>query len=62
MHVVHVSNVIFYNISNGYLSSGHKKKCKVSHYAKYQQFTFCPFTLLNKLKAVDELKERLIAV
>jgi len=30
--------------------------------AKYQHFTFCSFTVLNKLKAVDELKERLIAI
>jgi len=29
--------------------------------AKYRHFTFCSFTVLNKLKAVDELKECLIA-
>jgi len=34
----------------------HENKCKDLHYAKYQHFTFCSFTVLN------ELKERLIAV
>jgi len=34
----------------------HENKCKDQHYAKYQHFAFCSFTIL------DELKEHLIAV
>jgi len=35
---------------------GDHNKCKDYHYAKYQHFTFCSFSVLN------ELKERLVVV
>jgi len=45
-------NVSLYHLYNRYLSNvtNIQNKCKDSHYAKYQHFTFCSFTVLNKLR------------
>jgi len=40
----------------------HENKCKGKHYARYQHFTFCSFTVLNKLKPLKLRKAGLSTI
>jgi len=56
MHVKHVSNVIFYHLSNRYLPNVTKISAKINTVQTINILLFWSFTAFN------ELKERLIAV
>ena len=62
VHVKHVSNVTFYHLSNRYLLNVTKICAKIQHYAKYQHFTFCSFSVDSKIKALQLSKADLSTI